>query len=274
MNALGLVGCGLLGSSFALAARRFGCFDVVLGYDSSREVNLQAMELGVIDGIWNRKIRVDAICIAVPTQAIGAVLREMLDIVQDDVPIFDVGSVKASITVNGESPPSNFIPCHPIAGSHLSGPEAAREDLFKGNVCVVTPTHTSNPTMVDAVVGWWEKVGAQVVQMSAEAHDKSVALTSHLPHLLSYAIVDMLRNACDDTKTLVGSGFLDFSRLAGGDATMWRSIFVDNQDNLRIGFRELAECLTLMLNDAEQNPDDLERKLRAIAVIRGTLDDK
>ena len=122
-----------------------------------------------------------------------------------------------------------------IAGSHASGPEAARADLFQESVCVISPSSSTDATLLDLVAGWWRQVGARVISMPADSHDEAVALTSHLPHLVSAAVVELLMSQDQSTEDLFGSGFKDFSRIAAGDAKMWRNIFVDNLDNLRIG---------------------------------------
>ncbi|MCY4130001.1 MAG: prephenate dehydrogenase [Gammaproteobacteria bacterium] len=271
MSVLGLVGCGLLGGSFALAARQQKCFSTVLGRDRSRSVEETAKRVGVIDDAWSSGTSVDAVCIAVPTQSIAQTVESLTSEIPSDTPIFDVGSVKASVLRELDDVPSNFIPCHPIAGSHTSGPEAARSDLFHGSVCVISPTSSTNESLLGLVEEWWRGVGSRVITMPANAHDETVALTSHLPHLVSAAAVEMLMNRDQSTADLLGSGFKDFSRIAAGDATMWRSIFVDNLDNIRIGFQDLAARIERMLALAESDPAELERKLQRIATFRDSI---
>lgn len=271
MNVLGLVGCGLLGGSFALAAKQRGCFSTVLGRDHSESVEETAKQVGIIDDVWSPKTTVDAVCVAVPTHAIASIVESLARELDTDVPIFDVGSVKASVLNELKEVPSNFIPCHPIAGSHASGPEAARADLFQGSVCVISPTQSTNEKLLELVGEWWRDVGSRVITMPANFHDEVVALTSHLPHLVSVAAVELLMNQHRSTEDLLGSGFRDFSRIAAGDAKMWRSIFVDNLDNVRIGFQELATRIEHMLELAESDPDELERKLLRIATFRDSI---
>ena len=194
MSVLGVVGCGLLGGSFALAAKEQNCFDRVLGRDLSSSVEQTAQDLGVIDDVWSSGTSVDGVCVAVPTHAIASVVKALSSEISSDTPIFDVGSVKASILKELDAVPSNFIPCHPIAGSHTSGPEASRADLFQGSVCVISPTQSSDGALLDLVGKWWREVGARVITMPAHSHDESVALTSHLPHLVSAAAVELLMN--------------------------------------------------------------------------------
>ena len=271
MSVLGLVGCGLLGGSFALAAKSQGCFERVLGRDHNNAVEETAQRVAVIDDVWSPGIAVDAVCVAVPTHAIASVVEALANEVGPDTPIFDVGSVKASILRELSDVPSNYIPCHPIAGSHSSGPEAARADLFQGSVCVISPTQSTNGELLESVSEWWRNVGSRVISMAANSHDEVVALTSHLPHLLSVATVELMMSQDRPTEDLLGSGFRDFSRIAAGDAEMWRSIFADNLDNVRNGFRNLATRIEHMLELAESDPDELERKLQLISTFRDAL---
>ena len=271
MSVLGLVGCGLLGGSFALAAKQQGCFSTVLGRDHSDRVEESAKRIRVIDDVWSPGRSVDAVCIAVPTHAIASVVESLASEIGADIPIFDVGSVKASVLSELKGVPSNFIPCHPIAGSHTSGPEAAQADLFQGSVCVISPTESTNRELLKLVGEWWRAVGARVITMFANSHDEGVALTSHLPHLVSVAVVELLMSQERSTEDLIGSGFRDFSRIAGGDAEMWRSIFVDNLDNIRNGFQDLVSRIEHMLALAESDPDELELKLRRIATFRDSI---
>lgn len=271
MSVLGLVGCGLLGGSFALAARNHGRFCQVLGRDISSSVEQAAKRIGVIDEVWSTESSVDAVCVAVPTLAIPSIIESLANEIPSEVPIFDVGSVKASILRELSEVPSNYVPCHPIAGSHTSGPEAARADLFQGSVCVISPTSSTDGTLLESVKEWWGEIGAHVIEMPANSHDEAVALTSHLPHLVSAAVVELLMNQESSIEDLLGSGFKDFSRIAAGDAKMWRSIFEDNLDNLRIGFQDLANRIERMLKLAETDPDALERKLQHIASFRDSI---
>ncbi len=274
MKVLGLVGCGFLGGSFARASKAAACFDRVLGRDTDSSIEQQAISLNVIDGRWEPNVAVDAICVAVPTCAIAQVVTALWAEVPSHVPIFDVGSVKSSVLNELGDIPSNFVPCHPIAGSHKSGPAASDRELFLGSVCVISPTPSSDERIFDQVRNWWGQVGARVVVMPAQNHDRALAITSHLPHLVSFAAVELLQSESCSAIDLVGSGFRDFSRTASADATMWRSIFVDNLDNLRLAFQALHEHIECMLRLAESDPDGLERKLRAIATFRGSMNEQ
>ena len=271
MSVLALIGCGFLGGSFALASKRHGCFDTVLGRDIDHAVEVQAIELGIIEGTLESTKAIDAVCIAVPTHAIAATVQELSREIDVITPMFDVGSVKTSVLRELNKVPPNFVPCHPIAGSHKSGPTAARPELFDGGVCVLTPTCVTTSGALEKVASWWRQIGSTVLTMSASSHDEAVATTSHLPHLVSCAAVALLMDNEFSASDLIGNGYKDFSRIAAGDATMWRSIFVDNLDNLRVSFRDLSTQIERMLALAEADLDELERGLRHIATFRESL---
>lgn len=274
MLTLCVIGCGLLGSSVALAAKHHLLFDKVVGVDQSSTNLKQAIDLGIIDGEPDDYSEIGAVCIAVPTQHIATHVREIASVVDTDIPIFDVGSVKGSIFRELEQVPPNFVACHPIAGSHLSGPSVARKDLFVGSVCVVTPTESTNVDLQDFVVSLWRSLGARVVFMSPVAHDRALMLTSHLPHLISCAAVKQLIEDGSVTSDAIGPGFRDFSRISAGDAIVWRNIFANNLDELRNGFQELSSLVDHMIGLIESDPEGLERLLRQIASFRDGIDGK
>ena len=274
VKTLGIVGCGLIGGSLALAAKKYDCFQRIVGRDLDSEALGTALDLGIIDAVWQEGDRVDAACLAVPTQYIAGSLEQVALEVADSVPIFDVGSVKISATAMLESIPANFVPCHPIAGSHKRGPSAADAELFQGNSCVICPATNTSETMIEMVSDWWRRMGASVILMNALTHDDIVSRTSHLPHLLACAAVELVRNQGESANSLAGSGFRDFSRIAAGDDTVWRHIFVDNLTNLRIGFKKFSAQVEAMLELAEEDPDALEDLLRAIAQYRRSMYDE
>ena len=274
MSVLGLVGCGLLGGSFALAAKSHRTFSTVLGRDLNESVLQEARKLGVIDDVWTNGAAVDAVCVAVPVQTIPTIVEHMARELDQDIPFFDVGSVKSSVLNRLDEIPSNFVPCHPIAGSHASGPSAAYASLFEDSVCVITPTPTTNARSIEFVQECWHEVGARTIIMTPDLHDEAVALTSHLPHLVSSAVVGMLMQNEPESGSLTGSGFRDFSRIAAGDARMWRDIFVENLKHLRLSFQSLTEATQELLELAETDPDGLEQRLRLIAGFRDELHDK
>lgn len=274
MKTLGLIGCGMIGGSVALAAKRHGCFDRVLGQDSSYAAIEDALNRQVIDAVLNDLKVVDAVCIAVPTQSIASEVTRVVDEINSSVPVFDVGSVKGSVYRELEQVPPNFIGCHPVAGSHRQGVQAAKADLFQGSVCVLTPVESSDENLKIQLMDFWESLGARTVLMKPDQHDRAVALTSHLPHLLAVVAVKQIESNLSLTEDVMGSGFRDFTRIAAGDAKIWRDIFANNYDNLCIDFRQFADEVFSMLRLANSDPETLERELRQIADFRSDLDAK
>lgn len=273
VKTLGVVGCGLIGGSIALAAKKYECFQRVVGRDIEQNALDFACELGVIDSVWQAGDEVDGVCLAVPTRHIAEHVERLQDEVAESVPIFDVGSVKKSLLGRNGSLPANFVPCHPIAGSHKSGPASADAELFRGNVCVIAPTEATDDAIVSEVATWWRQFGATVHVMDAAKHDEILGVTSHLPHVLACAAVDLVRNQGEATSKLIGSGFRDFSRIAAGNETIWRDIVVDNLTNLRIGFRELSARVETIFELAEEDPTALEDLLREITSYRKSIND-
>lgn len=271
MRTLGVVGCGLIGSSFALAARRAGCFERVIGIDTNEQNLKTAQELGIIDSTSGLS-DCDAVCVAVPTSTTPTVVLDIGHVLSNAATIFDVGSVKTSLIESQQQLPSNFVPAHPLAGSHLSGPQSASDSLFEGKICVITPLINSSNDHVARVRKWWEAVGSSTKTMTAEDHDRAVALTSHLPHFLSRVATHLVSQESMDVQELIGSGFRDFSRISAGDPLVWRDIFKDNQVNLKDWMnsfhKESDELLSLISSD----PSNLEYCLAKVAQFRRSLD--
>jgi 3-phosphoshikimate 1-carboxyvinyltransferase len=196
-------------------------------------------DLGIIDSIaadiHEATAQADLIILAVPVQSMEQVLR---DIDLKDQVITDVGSVKgiaveAARRVFGKLP-ENFIPAHPIAGSEKQGVVAADPNLFREHKVILTPEEASNPAAIARVEKLWRGLGADVVRMSVSHHDDVLAQTSHLPHLLAYALVDTLSAGGDSLEVFeyAAGGFRDFSRIAASDPTMWSDIFQANKEPL------------------------------------------
>ena len=232
MSTLLLVGTGLIGGSFALAARRRGLFDRIDGIDTDARALAEARSHGVVDPP-GPELRPDAVCVATPASHIAACVDEMGRRHPDAV-LFDVGSVKSPVVdalrARGRLSP-RYVPCHPVVGSERSGPSAARADLFEGRSVVVTPVAETDPETSARVSGWWRTVGARVTERPPEEHDRLLAVTSHLPHLLAFALMEVLAEVDDDTlRATVGGGFRDFSRIAGADPAIWSDILHENRE--------------------------------------------
>ena len=265
-----LVGTGLIGGSFALAARANGLFDRIVGIDSNPEALETARALGIIEGP-EQSFEPTAICIATPVSRIAECVADAASR-YPAIPIFDVGSVKATIvdTLRGSGKvPGNFVPCHPIAGSETVGASAARADLFRGRSVIITPVDETDPHAVSRVESWWRGVGASVTMADSQSHDRLVAATSHLPHLVAFALMEILDDIDDGTlPAYIGDGFRDLSRVAASDPVIWSDILRENREpTLRLA-RQLAARLTI-----DEDKAALKRRIDKSRSMRLGLDD-
>ena len=255
MATLGVVGTGLIGCSIALLAKQTGAVSKVVGIDTD-QVNLdRAIELDQIAGPITAYSNLNLVCIAVPTSHISDCVRDVSRKVHHSVPIFDVGSVKTNI-VERLAPrvPSNFVPCHPIAGSEKSGPEAADAELFQGARCILTPVDETSTSAITRVETFWRQLGVTTITQTPEAHDKALAMTSHLPHLLSSALVQLVADQEIDIQDYAGNAYRDFTRIARADPDVWASIFTDNRDELRqqlSNFNDVIQKLGALIDNKD-----------------------
>ena len=266
-----LVGTGLVGGSFALAARRAGLFDRVLGMDASTAAIREALAHGVIDGEAPPMPEgVAGVCVAVPVAAIAEMVRHAAALAPG-VPVFDVGSVKKPV-LDALEPhaPATFVPCHPIAGSERQGAAAADGAMFRGARVVLTPTDETDPEALDNVQRWWQAVGAETVMEDAAVHDDLLAVTSHLPHLLAFALMRL----ADDAGALghVGGGFRDFTRIAGADPDVWSQILAANSGAVTRRLSELSERLAELASATRNDPQTLRAAIAEASRIRRGLD--
>jgi len=233
-----LIGMGLIGGSIAKTARKKQLCRSAVGFDQNYEATLKAKALGVIDVAADVMIDAvrgaDLVIISTPVGAMESILRKLKASWSDTAVYTDVGSTKVSIVnaaraVFGDVP-ANFIPGHPIAGAELSGVEAAIEDLFENKRVILTPLPVSSTQHLARVRDFWGAVGASVSEMTADHHDAVLAATSHFPHLLAFALTDLLGRK-DEKKEILkfaAGGFKDFSRIASSDPGMWRDICLAN----------------------------------------------
>ena len=235
-----ILGLGLIGGSLARALRRSGFSRRFVGY-GHRETSLRrGVELGVIDDFTldlEQAIgQADILVVCTPTLIAADVLRDILPrLAAADGPVItDVASVKgslrdAAIGAMGAMPP-RLVLAHPIAGSERSGVEASDADLFVNHRVIVTPVEGNDPAALELVRAMWASTGAEVVDMAVDEHDAVLAATSHLPHVLAYALVDALAQsaASEDIFRFAAGGFRDFTRIASSDPAMWRDIAIAN----------------------------------------------
>ena len=271
MRVLLLVGTGLIGGSFALAARANGVFDRVVGVDPNPEALATARALGIVDGP-ELPLEPTAICVATPVSRIAECVAEVAAR-HPGIPIFDVGSVKATIVDalrnRGGVPPA-FVPCHPIAGSETVGAGAARADLFQHRSVIITPVDETDADSLAAVESWWQRVGAVVTKQDPDTHDRIVAATSHLPHLVAFALMEVLDTT--DEKALsayIGDGFRDLSRVAASDPTIWTDILQANRQAILALARQLGSRLTI-----DDDRSTLKRRIARARNLRVGLDDQ
>ena len=236
-----LIGIGLIGSSLSHVMRREGLAGHISGHARSAATRDKAVELGLVNSIHASAAEAvegaDLVILCVPVGVCGAIAAEIAGHLRPGAILTDVGSVKAAV-VRDCSPhiPANvhFIPGHPIAGTEHSGPESGFAELFTNRWCILTPLEGADPAAVAKLKAYWEACGANVDMMDAEHHDKVLAITSHLPHLIAYNIVATAADVESVTEAEVikysAGGFRDFTRLAASDPTMWRDVFLNNKD--------------------------------------------
>jgi prephenate dehydrogenase len=269
---LALIGVGLMGASFALAARRAGAFDRVVGLDVDPSALDGACSAGIIDSsaasLEAAVEGADAVLVAVPPSEIPACVAAVCAALgPSSAPVFDVGSVKAPVmTALRTHPgglPARFVPCHPMAGAEGQGYGAADATLYRQRRVFLTPGRETDPAALAAVDRLWRMCGAATRIIDADAHDRAVAATSHLPHLLAFAY--MARFAADGHALFdfAGPGFRDFTRIAGGDPGLWRDILLSNRTAVVAELGDLVRRLEAL---GEAISDGREATLEAVFV--------
>jgi prephenate dehydrogenase len=234
------MGIGQLGGSIALAGRAAGLFDRVIGFGRHEDSLRRARALGLCDRISTSAVDavVDAelVVLATPLRAIPAVVEAMAPALRPGALVIDVGSVKGTAVRDIESrlPPTvAFVPCHPLAGTEQFGPEAARADLFAGRRCLVCPTARTSAASLERARALWHALGAEIVILSPDVHDRVMAAVSHLPHVAAYALAAALGGLpaalAEAAHDLPTTSLRDTSRIAGSSPTMWRDIFLENR---------------------------------------------
>ena len=240
INHLCIVGVGLIGGSLALALKKAGYVKKVTGIGRSIENLEAAKKLGVIDQYetdYSKAItHADMVFVSVPIGAMGGVFAKIEPHLQKHAIVTDGGSAKHTVIDaalnNMEIKINQFVPGHPIAGTEKSGAEAAFDSLYENRRVIITPLEENSSEDVAAVKAMWEAAGAEVDEMGARHHDLVLAGTSHLPHVLAFALVDCLHNLddVDEIFKYAAGGFRDFTRIASSDPVMWRDICLNNSE--------------------------------------------
>ena len=239
---LGLIGCGLMGGSFALALKKAGLVKRVVGYSKSPSTTDRARQLGVIDveapSALLAVAGADIVLVAVPVAATEATLKAIKHLVTPQMLIMDVGSTKADVVQAARralrDQVGSFVPAHPITGREVAGVEHADAELYYGRQVILTPTERTLTAQLLQAQEVWQAIGCRVSSMSPESHDSAFAAVSHLPHLLAFAMMNALTGQPegDGYLSLAGPGFRDFTRIAAGEPKMWRDIMLANRDEL------------------------------------------
>ena len=250
---LGLIGCGLMGGSFALALKQAGLVKRVVGYSKSPSTTERARQMGVIDveapSALLAAAGADLVLLAVPVAATEATLKSIKHLVTPEMMIMDVGSTKVDVVHAARSALrdqlGSFVPAHPIAGKEVSGVEHSDPQLYKGAQVILTPTERTLTDHLQKARSLWELLGCRVRAMSPEAHDSAFATVSHLPHLLAFAMMQSVitQPDSDDVLSLAGPGFRDFTRIAAGDPKMWRDVLLANSEQVLAQSRQFQQAL-------------------------------
>ena len=268
---LGLIGCGLMGGSFALAMKRAGLVKRVIGYSKSPTTTERAQQLGVIDAQAPSALmavsNADLVLLAIPVAATEATLKAIRHLVTPRMLVMDVGSTKSDVVAAAQRSlrdhAGSFVPAHPITGREVSGVEHAEAELYSGRQIILTPTDATDPDHVERAEELWKALGCRVKRMTPQAHDSAFAAVSHLPHLLAFAMMHSIamQPEADDYLSLAGPGFRDFTRIAASDPKMWRDVLRSNREEV-LGqaalFREaLGELEQAMQADGDQQLETL-----------------
>ncbi len=251
---MALIGMGLIGSSLSLAARRSGLVKGVTGCARTQATRDTALRLGLAEAMYESPAdavrEADLVVLCTPVGACGPVAEAMAPALKQGAVVSDAGSVKQAVVrdVAPHIPDGvHFVPGHPVAGSEHSGPEAGFAELFEDRWCILTPLAESDPAAVNRLKSLWKGVGSKVELMTPDHHDRVLAVTSHLPHLIAYSMVGTVfdleaelraldeqagLDAIDRREVIKFSagGFRDFTRIAGSDPVMWRDVFLSNKE--------------------------------------------
>jgi prephenate dehydrogenase len=274
-----LIGCGLMGGSFALAARRAGWAPHIVGYSASESSRQKALSMGVIDqavGSIEQAVQgANLVLLAVPVKATEACFQAIAPALKPDALLMDVGSTKSDIVASALSTLGNklacFVPVHPIAGKEVAGVEHSDADLYKDRALIVTPMASSGATQVELAKQIWKSLGSYITELTPAAHDAAFAAVSHLPHVLSYAIIRGIfqQHNGPDLIALGGPGFRDFSRIAASDPVVWRDILTTNRDQVLLQIRYFKDALSDFEKAIQDNePQALEDMIRQASDLR------
>ena len=268
---LGLIGCGLMGGSFALALKRAGLVKRVVGYSKSPSTTDRARQLGVIDveapSALLAVAGADIVLIAVPVSATESALKAIKHLITPKMLVMDVGSTKVDVVQAARralgDKVASFVPAHPITGREVSGVEHAEATLYEGRQVILTPTERTLTAQLQKAQDVWTALGCRVTSMSPASHDAAFAAVSHLPHLLAFALMNSISGQpqAEDFLALAGPGFRDFTRIAASEPKVWRDILLANREELltqtQLFQQALKQFENAMRSDSAQSIEDM-----------------
>ena len=273
INKITIVGVGLIGGSLAKAIKEKNLAKTVFGYGRDRSRLEEAKKHNIIDDystqIEEAVNHADIIVIATPVGTFRNIFSEVKPLIANDVIISDVGSTKTNIVdiakeILGDKSQC-FVPAHPIAGKEKSGFEASDGNLYNGKKVIITPIEDNSSESIQVIESMWKNVGAEVDFMSPQSHDDLLGMTSHLPHMLAFSLVNYLVDQNPSASIYAGGGFKDFSRIASGDAVMWRDICLQNKDKIITHLRGYQSTVEELIDAIDQEESDKLELLFATA---------
>ncbi|MDR1968099.1 MAG: prephenate dehydrogenase/arogenate dehydrogenase family protein [Burkholderiaceae bacterium] len=276
---LALIGCGLMGGSFALALKRAGLVRRVVGYSRSPSSTERARQLGVIDSAAPSALLAasgaDLVLLAVPVAATEATLKTIRHLLTADTLVMDVGSTKRDVVDAArrvlKQDVGLFVPCHPVAGREVSGVEYADPDLYVDKQLIITPIEHTLTARIEQAGAVWRAMGCKVVHMSPEQHDAAFAAISHLPHMLAFALMNSITGQANGQTfmSLAGPGFRDFSRIAASDPQVWRDVLVANREEIGTQLTHFQQALAELQRHIDSGQtNELERLINHASLAR------
>jgi prephenate dehydrogenase len=272
-----IIGVGLIGGSLAKAIKNNNLAEVVFGFGRNLSRLKDAQKSNIIDqysiDLSKALDGASIVVIATPVGTFESILRELKPYITEGMIITDVGSTKTGIAKAAREilveMASCFVPTHPIAGKEKSGFESSDAELFINKKVIITPLEINTDKTINSLKKLWQDVGADVDFMSAESHDELLGMTSHLPHMLAFSLVNYLITQNPSASIYAAGGFKDFSRIASGDAVMWRDICLNNREQIIAHIKSYQETLSALVDAIDnQDKDKLESFFRDAKTTR------
>jgi prephenate dehydrogenase len=274
-----LIGCGLMGGSFAMAAKRAGWANHIVGYSASETSRQKALSMGVIDAaadsIAQAVLDADLVLLAVPVKATAACFQAIAPALKSNALLMDVGSTKSDIVLAAQATLGDklhcFVPAHPITGKEVAGVEHSDADLYKDRALILTPMASSGAEQIQVAKQIWVSLGSYITELTPAAHDAAFAAVSHLPHVLAYALIRGIFQQSNgpELMALGGPGFRDFSRIAASDPVVWRDILTTNREQVLLQIAHFKKALNEFEKAIETNQhSELEDMIRQASDLR------